>query len=360
LNAGKELVFSRCTKKLDIGISAVGHSPDQHLPWLRLLDSLIPTLVYLESLEYVQPRLYFTAFNDRIRWSHWPENHPVSPLVLDVFNSFGSLQSLRELILRVVILTPFPGFTLKSFSNLSSVTINWEIGAEVSSDFISEIADLLVRCPALDKFTFSIPRPYYPSHVPVFAPFFGDLPPTACLKLKQLDLTGLRISADEFRAHLRHFKSLKVLRLMFNRHENSPEQNDQICRLLLENSITLDELTIDTTHPDGVLKYLSSYSGLEHLTFRSRYPGADTPEGLHHFFMSAVPCHSATLRELRLGWFVETLWTKDISSEYLTQIEKCQQLTRLSCSVTITLGHVERTDRLLVCCVMYTVIKSIY
>lgn len=215
---------------------------------------------------------------------------------------------------------------------------------------ISDIADLLGRCPNLEQFTFSIPRPYHPSQVPLFTDLFADLrlPPTTCLTLKQLDLTGLHVSADAFHAHLRHLRSLKVLRLMFNRRGDSPEQNDQICQLLLDNSIHLNELTIDTTHPTGVLEYLSSYSGLQHLTFCSRYPGADSPEGVHRFFSSVLPRHSATLQVLRLGWTVETLWTRDIAPEDLAQIETCQQLTGLACCLTITIGYTVRTDRLLV------------
>jgi hypothetical protein len=123
----------------------------------------------------------------------------------------------------------------------------------------------------------------------------------------------------------------------------------------MDNSIYLDELAIDTTHPTGVLDYLSSYSGLEHLKFQSRHPGADTPESVHRFFSSVLPLHSATLRELYLGWSVETLWTREIGAEDLAQIAKCQQLTRLSCYVTVAMGSTRPTDKLLVGCI-YTVL----
>jgi hypothetical protein len=143
---------------------------------------------------------------------------------------------------------------------------------------------------------------------------------------------------------------------MFNRHADPPQQNGQICRILMDNSIYLDEFAIDTTHPTGVLDYLSSYSGLEHLKFQSRHPGADTPESLHRFFSSVLPLHSATLRELYLGWSVETLWTREIGAGDLAQIEKCQQLTRLSCHVAIAMGSTRPTDILLVGGVIYTVV----
>jgi hypothetical protein len=248
----------------------------------------------------------------------------------------------------VTVTYPFPGFSLKSFSNLSSLSITWQLKLNVNQDFISDVADLLGRCPDLEYLTFRIPRPYYPPDAPFLTHIFAGLPSTTRLKLKLLDVTGLRVSADDFRVHLHFLLSLKILRLMFNRQSDSPQQNSQICQLLLDNSIFLDELTIDTTHPTSVLDYLSSYSGLHHLEFKSRHPGADTPEGVHRFFSSVLPLHNATLRELYLGWSVETLWTQAITLEDIAQVRKCQQLTLLCCYVTVSIGPTGCTDKLLV------------
>jgi hypothetical protein len=50
ISRGKELVFSRCTKSMII--SASGYYPlGRELPWLRLLNKLVPTLTNLRSLE---------------------------------------------------------------------------------------------------------------------------------------------------------------------------------------------------------------------------------------------------------------------------------------------------------------------
>jgi hypothetical protein len=274
---------------------------------------------------------------------------------MDTFNSFGSLPNFKELTIQVDVTDPFPEFNLKSFSNLSLLSINWEHTMNIPQGFISDIADLLGRCPELECFTFRIPRPYHPPTAPLLAHILAGLPSTACLKLRLLDVTGLRISADDFRVHVHHLLSLKVLRLMFNRHADPPQQNGQICQLLFDNSIYLNELTIDTTHPTGVLNYLSSYCGLEHLEFQSRYPGADTPEGIHHFFVSVLPRHSATLRVLHLGWSVETPWTKEIALHNLDHIHKCQRLTTLICYVTVAVGPMVRTDKVLVSgCICYS------
>jgi hypothetical protein len=267
---------------------------------------------------------------------------------MDAFNSFGSLPNLKELTVQVAIASPFPGFNLKSFSNLSLLSIIWEHTVNISQDFIGDVADLLGRCPHLECLTFCIPRPYYPPDAPLLAHILAGIPPTTRLKLRLLDVTGFRVSADDFRVHLHHLLSLRVLRLMFNRQSDSPQQNSQICQLLLDNSIHLDQLAIDTTHPTSVLDYLSSYSGLHHLEFTSRYPGVDAPEGVHRFFSSVLPLHSATLRELNLGWSVDTLWTRVIAPEAIAQIKECQQLTLLCCYVTVSTGPTECTDKVLV------------
>jgi hypothetical protein len=52
LRCGKELVFSRCTKKIVIPFGAANFHPlDRELPWLRLWNDLVPTLTNLRSLE---------------------------------------------------------------------------------------------------------------------------------------------------------------------------------------------------------------------------------------------------------------------------------------------------------------------
>jgi hypothetical protein len=280
----------------------------------------------------------------------------VSHLVIDAFNSFGSLPNLQDLKIRVWILYPFPGFNLKAFSNLSSLSIHWEHKPNINRNFVGDIADLLGRCPNLERLTFCIPRPYHPPEAPLLTHIFAGLPSDTPLNLKQLDVTGLHVSADDFRAHVHHLLSLKVLRLMFNRHPDAPQQNGQISQLLLNNSIHLDEFAVDTTHPTGVLDYLSSYSGLTHLEFQSRYPGADTPEGVHRFFSSVLPTHGATLQVLELGWSVDTLWSRDIVPEDLAQIEKCRHLVKLVCSINITKGSPGRMDRSLVCRIICTVV----
>jgi hypothetical protein len=307
-----------------------------------------PNLDKLAYLRVSDVYALATASINRIRWTYWPRNHPVSNLVIGAFSAFGSLPNLRELTILVVVTYPFPGFNFKPFSNLFSLSITWQLKLNVNEEFIRDVADLLGRCPDLECLTFCIPRPYYPPDAPLLAHILANLPSTTCLKLRLLDVTGLRISANDFRLHLHHLLYLRILRLMLNRQSDSPQQNSQICQLLLDKSIHLDELTIDTTHPTSVLDYLSSYSGLHHLEFRSRHPGADTPEGVHRFFSSVIPLHSATLRELYLGWSVDTLWTRLISPDDVAQIKQCQQLTSLCCYVTVSLTPTECTDKVLV------------
>ncbi|XP_006453863.1 hypothetical protein AGABI2DRAFT_175624 [Agaricus bisporus var. bisporus H97] len=329
IHLGKELVFGRFTKTVDIMVSDP-HSFDPHMAGLQLLIDLAPTLTNLQSL----------------KWSYWTTQPSVLPLIVKGLDILGSVPGLKELIIEIAVSDPSPGFTFKPFSNLSLVSVHWIHEGDITQDFSAGLADLLGRCPNLEKFTFSVPRPYHPSKVPSFIHIFS-LPSTTYLKLRHLDLTGIYVSADDFRVHLHHLRSLKILHLMFNRCADSPGENDQICGLLLDNSIYLDEFAIDTTHPPNVLKYLSSYSGLEHLEFQSRYPGADSPESIHRFFFLALPLHRATLRVLHLGWSVDTPWTRDITPEELAQIEKCQQLTTISCYITVAVGRTGRTDKLM-------------
>jgi hypothetical protein len=50
LSRGKELVFSRCTQKMIIFMP--GDYPfDRELPWLHLMNNLVPTLTSLHTLE---------------------------------------------------------------------------------------------------------------------------------------------------------------------------------------------------------------------------------------------------------------------------------------------------------------------
>jgi hypothetical protein len=50
LSRGKELVFSRSTKKMSI-FTPGSYPFDRVLPWLRLLNNLVPTLANLHILE---------------------------------------------------------------------------------------------------------------------------------------------------------------------------------------------------------------------------------------------------------------------------------------------------------------------
>jgi hypothetical protein len=219
-------VLDRLQSQEGASFQSLYEEDDYFLSWLSFLSGA-PTALATEpsgpdpdKLAYLRVSDGYTlatANMNQIRWTYWPRTHPVSNRVVDVLNAFGSLPNLRELTTIFVVLDSFPGFNLKSFSNLSSLAITCEQTMNISQDFISDVADLVGRCPDLDCITFCIPRPYYPPDPPFLMHLFAGLPSTTRLKLRLLDVTGLRVSADDFRVHLHHFLSLKVLRLMFNR-----------------------------------------------------------------------------------------------------------------------------------------------
>ncbi len=85
-------------------------------------------------------------------------------------------------------------------------------------DVVHEISKLISRSPDVETLKFTAHRRYNPENPPSFGDIFSSLaslPPSVCLKLRQIKLTGFSIAAVDFIAHSRHFKQLEFLQMLF-------------------------------------------------------------------------------------------------------------------------------------------------
>ncbi|KAF9443852.1 hypothetical protein P691DRAFT_808218 [Macrolepiota fuliginosa MF-IS2] len=201
---------------------------------------------------------------------------------------------------------------------------------------------LISRCPDLESFKFISPYGYRPR------PESG--PPTTLgkilaglssldtpLKLKRLVTVGIVVAPDDFLLSLRHFRYLEKLEIGWNADPDSATHFGEICAILHAEGIHLRDITGVTIHHPAIIRYLTSYSGIERMILRPSHPLDDSTQLVDRFFSSVLRQHRNSLRYLELGMNKNTAWSRLLGRDLMIEVERCHRLEELNCWVYISL-----------------------
>lgn len=303
--------------------------------------------------------VYLSIFN---RWNYCPSDLYSSRFIDHFISTLGSLPSLKELCItfKENDLRPNfelrPDFSLDPISNLLSISITWNAKVPLLPHTVHEISKLISRSATLESFSLCINSTSLwgeGSPPPSFGNLFdslASLPPNVCLKLKQIKLLHVSVTAHDFDTHSRHFKSLETLEVLSGGGSVLCTTGiAKICQWLERERIHLKHFAAETIHPPEILQYLSSFSGLEYLELHPIDSEDDSDEFVERFFSSVLPNHRSTLESLKLGTHVPTAWTK-FTDKCLEQIERCTSLRKFSCWICCQTPNGGFTDTNIVSC----------
>lgn len=252
-------------------------------------------------------------------------------------NSFvenlGSLNHLKNLSLHLYC-SPSSDFSLEPLSRLRTIRIYWGEGTSPTQAVKSQMGGLISRCPDLESFTFTYPfKPIAPPqpNLPItLGDFFTEaLNLDVPLRLKELELHSVVVTPTDFRSSVRHFQYLQRLELDWDPDPIAAANFGEIYSILQAERIHLKSIKALTIHPPGVLDYLSSYTGAEHIVLKPEHPLDDSPRLVDRFFSSVLNCHQHSLKSLSLGMNKMTAWSKPLPKEFFVELGKCQSLEEL-------------------------------
>lgn len=260
-----------------------------------------------------------------------------------IINSFGPISTLRELTLSFDIAEFEDGFlqiSLRPLANIDRVTFIWKGALDPSSTIMVELSTLLQRCPDLERLCFD--NDVWEEVAPLIG--LEDLlrglsAVDFSLRLKELYLTRVKFAPEAFISHLRYFRHLQVLSIRQDPDPSKAAFIGGIREILQKEQIHLKVLLTDAVNHPSLFSYLSSYPSLEHLSVRPRTQPEDSPALVEQFFCSVIPRHSQSLRKLQVGSSTAMAWTEVWEEKYLAGIKKCQNLTHLRCSVTVSFNQ---------------------
>jgi hypothetical protein len=363
LDSGNPVVQTHARSAILELVDAIRWQSEPRL-WIELLERLVPKLKKLQSLWYVSSPLIRRILTKQMAsWTYQPSNAFTPTMISRFIQDLGSIQTLRDLTiileipttshLRLGLSCEFPAdFSLQPLSGLASLSITCKSKKRPTPEVIKEISGLLQRCPELEKFSFYIPRTGNLDHQisirDMFAPVvhFSEHYPS---HIRSLKVEGITVDIEHFRTHF-FFKSLQALTMLADHSPSFSSHFAAICTLLREQEIHVKKFATDCLFPPEVFRYLMSYSGIEHLRLQAGRHEEDNSSALmNRFFSVVLPLHHNSLRKLKLGSFMETVWTGVPSRSQLDCVESCRGLTQFVCWVCITpTGSHVQSDRVLV------------
>lgn len=164
--------------------------------------------------------------------------------------------------------------------------------------------------------------------------------------LEKLVLKGVVVRFEDIGKHIRHFKNLSFLEILFNDHPLASTTLGQICRLLQENAIFLKGVVTDHPEDPLLLHYLSSYSGLTKLHFHMSEDDRNSDMILNQVYTLILPNHINTIEYLIMGSDKESRGWEDHpimpKREHLVQLLKCRNLKVVEVHSKIWLDELRR------------------
>ncbi|KAF5360394.1 hypothetical protein D9756_004587 [Leucocoprinus leucothites] len=226
--------------------------------------------------------------------------------------------------------------SLESLANIRTFNVRWDCEVRPHSRIVTQLSGVLARSPSLESFSFVVLRALYRSKnfgspITLDELFEGTLLGDNDMKLKSLETRGVVVTRGDFQRYVQHFRYLERLRIRFDPSPSAAANIGSVFQALSSERIFLKNIHIDAIHDPLVFDYLSSYSGIELLALKPGHPQDDSRPLVDQFFSSVLPCHSGSLRSLRLGGNLKTGWSQALSAHHLTQISKCKVLEYICC-----------------------------
>ncbi len=246
-------------------------------------------------------------------------------------SALGSLPGLKVLSIAFDSDEFASDFSLEPISDLSSITVELRTDEPPTSHIVQEISNLLSRSPNLESLIFEMHERYRVDNTPSLSEIFRSLDRVSIpsLRLERIKLFG--VSVVDFITYSRHFKSLRVFEaLSAGDAMQCSSSFARICHWLKDERVHLKHFAAESIHPPEIFRYLTSYSGLEHLCLHPVHSDDDSTELLDRFFFTVIPLHRHTLRSLKFGTHTPTAWTK-LNEKHLEQIGMCTSLREIWC-----------------------------
>ncbi|KAK7461300.1 hypothetical protein VKT23_008479 [Stygiomarasmius scandens] len=288
----------------------------------------------LKMEKFLYPALASLCNLRVLKWNwHWTDG---SSTLEDVMTAVSSLDLLEEFHFCYI---PDPGIyaqdecqlPLPDLKNLRVISItvpedpeiSWKCQAPKLTDrpLARFVKHLITHSPHVSKLCLDNSR----SHIRLEKRLNDLLEELLPLPLHQLTLGGWKISmTDAMRGQFRTLTSLELL--------HCTHFNPDLWPFLQEERVHLKRLTTDNVS-DSLLDYLSSYSGLVHLSLTGPtwYTSYNYHDLADRFFDIVLPLHGETLRSLEILPSFEGRWCFE-ENNYIA-IGKCSNLTNLSVKV---------------------------
>ncbi|KAJ3573462.1 hypothetical protein NP233_g2413 [Leucocoprinus birnbaumii] len=319
-------------KNLKVFISPT-YSGSDRKPWFNLLSMLLNVAsdVYCVSWTHRLPNARLTG--DQLDKSY--PHHAIERFT----QSLGALPNFKELHVDICPQSeedPNPNFPLEPIAGLRVLEFVWSDYQRLDKSILSQISRLLARSPEIEAFSFRVYPGPKNEGLRLEEIFDATLGLSLDLKLKALEVRGVVVDESTWRKCVRHFHYLERLTV---REDPSPIATSNIggvFRMLSKEQIHLKEIHIDALNHDGVMDYMTSFSGLEKLFMRPDHPLDDSLDLVHRFFTAALPCHKQSLKLLKIGGNSTTAWSKILTTEQWNHLAACTQLEHLRCWVSIT------------------------
>ncbi|KAJ3576093.1 hypothetical protein NP233_g665 [Leucocoprinus birnbaumii] len=292
--------------------------------------------------------------------AHAPDNdkHQISTWADTFIRDIGARSTLTELKLKILAVPPHSGFSLEPISNLTTVEIYWDIFAtdkgcdperwqRQSTSFMSQVSELLKRCPDLQSFTFlseyfSTERSLAPI---TLASLLDRLqsPSTPSRKLRRLVTRAVIVHVDDIRSNLHHLHHLEELVLEANPDPSAFTHFGDICAMLQMNDIKVKSLFIEDLQHSGISQYIASYQGLEKLVLREFDRINDSPVIIGGFIAS-LQNHCKTLKWLEFDVDRLSPWPQGIVAHLQSEAEQYVALQTLRIRLCITLDDANNVE----------------
>ncbi|KAF5360778.1 hypothetical protein D9756_004599 [Leucocoprinus leucothites] len=329
LTAGKSSIGPH-VKTLDFRIhTGFSESPLDLGPWFDFFHIFISAMTNVSSVNW---RLALASENP-----HASNNYPARGIE-KLTETLARLSCLQDLSLQLDGIGEYlhADIPLGSFANLRTFDVRWDCDVRPHSRIVGQLSGVLARSPSLESFSFVILRALYRSEnfgspITLDELFEGTLLDGLDMKLKALETRGVVVTGGDFRRHVRHFRCLEKLRIRFDPSPSAATNIGSTFQVLSSERIFLKNIHIDIIHHPLVFDYLSSYSGIELLALKPGHPQDDSGPLMDRFFSSVLPCHSGSLRSLRLGGNLKTVWSRALPAHHLAQISKCKLLEYICC-----------------------------
>ncbi|KAF5360786.1 hypothetical protein D9756_004591 [Leucocoprinus leucothites] len=298
-------------------------------PWFDFFHVFIPALTNVSSVNWN----LMLAREDPRSGNRYPPRG-----IEKLTETLARLPCLRELSLELDGTGEYleDDLPLEFFANLRTFNVHWDCKIRPHNRIVTQLSGVLARSPSLENFSFVVRRTLYRSEK--FGPpirldelFEATLLNELDMKLKSLETRGVVVAEGDFQRYVRHFKHLERLRIRFDPSPSAAANIGSIFKVLSSERIFLKNIHIDVVHHPLVFDYLSSYSGIELLALKPGHPQDDSRPLMDRFFSSVLPRHSGSLRSLRLGGNLKTVWSRALSAHHLAQISECKVLEYICC-----------------------------